>query len=105
MSIDETTTRNIEYYEALYSHGNSLTYLLHGCVSFDQQSKSRPNYCMAKRVLGGSDQAVKKYLKVLDYGSGWGTFLLKWPRGSSELFCYDIAVTAMRTLINSAPDR
>jgi 2-polyprenyl-3-methyl-5-hydroxy-6-metoxy-1,4-benzoquinol methylase len=72
---------------------------LQSMLSFDQQSKSRPNYHVARRLLevrGG------RPARILDYGSGWGSFLLKWSSKDADLFCYDISRSAMGALVDAA---
>lgn len=40
---------------------------------------------------------------MLDYGSGWGTFLLSLPRNKIDPYCFDLAENAMRTLEKVMP--
>lgn len=66
---------NKEYYDSLYKHKNLVLSLLHSFISFDQQSKSKLNYQSLRRFLS---EGPKKRLRILDYGFGHGSLLLKY---------------------------
>jgi hypothetical protein len=51
--------------------------LLHGALSFDQRNKTRPNLALLEPALRERRaREPNKTLRVLDYGSGFGTLLL-----------------------------
>jgi len=91
---------NKTYYERLYRHKHPLLHLVYSFISFDQKSKSRPNYAVIKTFvtkLVSQQQSVK----VLDYGCGRGVFLLTLPKQGIEAYCYDISINAMEALQNT----
>lgn len=92
-----TTIINKEYYNQLYHPCNTFLRWLHGRLSFDQQSKLSPNLSVAKPILKGIVEEQGE-AKVLDYGCGWGVFLLSLPRRQVEAYCYDISEPAMSGL-------
>ena len=87
---------NQEYYQQLYHYNHPIFHLVHAAVSFDQKSKSRANHAMSAAVIQAVTQTQK--IKVLDYGCGWGVFLLNMPRARSELYCFDISSNVVRSL-------
>ena len=93
----QVTKINQDYYDRIYSHKNPILHLLHARVSFDQQAKSRANHAVIDPIL---KRIVKEKgsVKVLDYGSGWGVFLLNLPKASVEAYCFDIATNAVKSL-------
>jgi SAM-dependent methyltransferase len=91
-----TTELNHQFYDHLYgSNNNRLIFLIHAMISFDQQSKTKGNLAVSRRLTATSRSARKR---ILDYGSGWGTFLLRWPSARADVFCFDISRSAMRLL-------
>jgi 2-polyprenyl-3-methyl-5-hydroxy-6-metoxy-1,4-benzoquinol methylase len=91
--------RNFDFYDEHYRALHPLTFLLHGALSFDQRSKTRPNLALLEPVLRerrSSEPAAP--LRVLDYGSGFGTLLLSLPRHGLELYAYDLSERAVLQL-------
>jgi SAM-dependent methyltransferase len=86
---------NQAYYDALYRRRRSilgtLALLLHPLASFDQQSKSKRNYQLLEPLLRGGP------LRILDYGFGHGSFLLKLPRACPAQGC-DLSREAVHSL-------
>jgi len=95
--MDKATQTNIIYYNDLYSHKKPLLHWLHGCISFDQQSKTKLNRMLLMPVI---KKLIKNQenVRVLDYGCGWGTFLLSLPRQGVQAYGFDIAKNALQTL-------
>jgi len=91
---------NREFYDCLYRAGPSWLSALRALTSFDQQSKAKPNYVAAKELVAGRDVAAGK-LRILDYGAGWGTFLLKWPTGTTLCWCYDISGESVKRCLSA----
>ena len=89
---EEIESINDEYYDELYkSYG--IIDLIYPKISFDQQSKSRDNYQLLKKHFNGQIQGKR----ILDFGCGFGTFLLKFP-SNNELFGTDISMNAISKL-------
>ena len=88
---------NRVYYERIYCHRSPVLQLLHTWLSFDQQSKSRNNYLFASPILK-KIVAERGKAKLLDYGSGWGSFLLKISDKAVNLYGYDISQNAINSL-------
>jgi len=85
------------FYDRLYGYRHEFLFLAHGRISFDQQAKSRLNY----RILGPLIRRLvreHRRIRILDYGCGWGTFLLSLPRKRVEAYGYDISEQALRNL-------
>jgi 2-polyprenyl-3-methyl-5-hydroxy-6-metoxy-1,4-benzoquinol methylase len=97
--MNDIASINKEYYDLLYKPGNAIIRWLHGRLSFDQQSKLRPNLAVAKPILKRILRA-KGNAKVLDYGCGWGLFLLSVSQDRIYTYCYDISESAMIGLEN-----
>jgi 2-polyprenyl-3-methyl-5-hydroxy-6-metoxy-1,4-benzoquinol methylase len=88
---------NQEYNDCLYQPCNTFLRWLHGRVSFDQQSKLRPNRAALAPIFKEIAKAGGR-ARVLDYGCGWGIFLLSLPRRQVEAYYYDISEPAMSGL-------
>jgi 2-polyprenyl-3-methyl-5-hydroxy-6-metoxy-1,4-benzoquinol methylase len=88
---------NRQYYNKLYRPSNVLLRWLHGRLSFDQQSKNRPNRAALESIFQGMLREQGR-VKILDYGCGWGVFLLGLPRQQVDAYCYDISEPAMAGL-------
>jgi len=88
---------NKEYYNRLYSNKNFIWFLIHGLISFDQQSKTKQNLKIAYPVIKKNIRN-EGLTRVLDYGCGFGTFLLRCPRENCDLFGYDLADNAIKNL-------
>ena len=95
MREESTNQANRRYYESLYKSKNWLLHLIRIRISFDQQSKAKPNSAFLKPYIerlkidrGG------KPISILDYGSGWGSFLAKMS-SKDILYCYDLSQNAM----------
>jgi 2-polyprenyl-3-methyl-5-hydroxy-6-metoxy-1,4-benzoquinol methylase len=89
---------NRDYYDGLYRQGNPLMHLIRAHISFDQRSKSRSNYTVIGPVIAQMIKEQEK-VKVLDYGSGWGAFLLNLPRDPIiDSYCFDISDHAIEGL-------
>jgi 2-polyprenyl-3-methyl-5-hydroxy-6-metoxy-1,4-benzoquinol methylase len=86
--------RNFDFYDRHYRAGHPLWFLLHGVVSFDQRSKTRPNLALLEPALRAQTDTARK-LRVLDYGSGFGGLLLALPRAGCELYAYDLSERAV----------
>lgn len=91
----DATEVNRAYYDQLYRHRHPLLTLMHGRISFDQQSKTQPNLQIIRPYLRKHKDGR---IRVLDFGSGWGTFLLGLPDGRVDAYCFDISEGAMRGL-------
>lgn len=94
---DSIAAENHKLYGALYRKRNPLSHLLRASISYDQKSKSRLNWAVVGptiRQLATSGREVR----ILDFGCGWGTFLLDAPRGQIRLFGYDIETSAVDNL-------
>lgn len=92
MKNKDITRVNQVFYDQVYGGQSTLLHLIHAYVSFDQQSKSKPNWVFLKKhqnsILSGQSG-----VKLLDYGCGWGSFILKLPR-DVEPFFYDVSHNA-----------
>jgi 2-polyprenyl-3-methyl-5-hydroxy-6-metoxy-1,4-benzoquinol methylase len=88
---------NREYYNQLYSHRSPVLHLLHARLSFDQQSKSRANHAVVDPIIKRIVRE-KGSIKVLDYGSGWGVFLINLSKIRADLYCFDLATNAVKSL-------
>ena len=89
---------NRAFYEPHYATRHPALFLLRGKLSFDQQAKTRRNLALllpALRELRARDP--DRTLRVLDYGSGFGSLLLGLPRGL-ELYAYDLSEHALAAL-------
>jgi len=91
---------NREYYSALYGGRSALGHRLRARISFDQQAKCRVNHRRARPLLERLVSS-RRPVRVLDFGCGWGAFLLAMPRGPFELYCHDLAVDAVETVQRS----
>lgn len=83
---------NIDFYNKLYKRKNIFLQLIHPFISYDQQSKSKPNYKIIRSLfcnLKNTDE-----FNFLDYGFGHGSLLLKIPR-KNGLFGCDISDEAV----------
>jgi 2-polyprenyl-3-methyl-5-hydroxy-6-metoxy-1,4-benzoquinol methylase len=88
---------NKKYYDELYQSTNVVLRWIHSRISFDQQSKCRPNKAAIDTIF--KEMVCQKgHVKVLDYGCGWGNFLMSLPRRQVEAYCYDISEPAMSGL-------
>lgn len=90
---------NHQFYEALYRGHRPLGHLLRARLSFDQQSKARPNIAFLEPFIRAH---CREPVRVLDYGCGWGSLLLGLPRGW-RLYGYDIADSALSGLERVMP--
>jgi len=88
---------NFDYYTELYDHNNGFIHWLHGIISFDQQSKTKLNRMLLMPVIKKLIKNQKK-VRILDYGCGWGTFLLSLPRQNVEAYGFDIARNTIQSL-------
>lgn len=95
--MKDKTQLNKEYYSRIYSNRNPLIFLLRGRISFDQQSKTRLNLRILSPIIKQLIEGQQS-VRVLDYGCGWGTFLLGLPRSKIDPHCFDIAENVMRIL-------
>jgi 2-polyprenyl-3-methyl-5-hydroxy-6-metoxy-1,4-benzoquinol methylase len=96
--MSSLSAANKKFYSDLYSHRNAVLHWLHSRLSFDQQAKSRANHAVIDPLLAELLR-VKESVKLLDYGSGWGTFLFALPRGV-EAYCFDLADNTVRVTQN-----
>lgn len=89
---------NKDFYNELYDKKNSVSHFIHMMVSFDQQSKAKLNRKFLspyiKQALADLD---KGDITLLDFGSGWGSFLLKAPR-KMKLYCFDLSKQSMEAV-------
>jgi 2-polyprenyl-3-methyl-5-hydroxy-6-metoxy-1,4-benzoquinol methylase len=88
------TDVNRDFYDTLYGGQGALRFLLHGRLSFDQRSKTGPNLAVASPVIRRL-AARRETVRVLDYGCGWGTFLLALPRRGIECYGFDLSARAL----------
>lgn len=95
--MNQITKINKAYYDRLYRHKNPILHLLHSRISFDQQAKSRFNHDVIDLLI---DRIAKKKgkVKILDYGSGWGVYLLNLARASIDAYCFDVSKNAVKSL-------
>lgn len=91
------TQANLDYYNNLYSHRKPLLHWFHGRISFDQQSKTKLNRMLLMPVIKKLIKNQDK-VRVLDYGCGWGTFLLSLPRKNIQAYGFDIVENTIKTL-------
>jgi 2-polyprenyl-3-methyl-5-hydroxy-6-metoxy-1,4-benzoquinol methylase len=91
--VSEIERINKEYYDNLYQGNSPWRHLLRAKISFDQQAKSKPNWYLLRPYL----QQSFPQGRLLDFGSGWGSFLLKVPR-SVQCYCFDISFNSMMIL-------
>lgn len=94
---DDIESVNKEYYDNSYRPGSWVRNILLPLFSFDQQSKSKYNYRYLKKYL----RERGKGLKILDFGFGRGTLLLKFPR-HSHLFGCDLSSQAVENFPKTA---
>ena len=95
--------RNFEFYDAHYRAAHPLLFWLHGRLSYDQLSKTRPNLALLRSSLHLLRTPTnERPLRVLDYGSGFGTLLLGLPRRGFELYAYDLSPRAVTQLTAAA---
>ena len=90
---------NREFYDSLYRIGPAWLSAVRALTSFDQQSKAKPNYIAATELVAGKSAAAGK-LRILDFGAGWGTFLLKWPGETAACWCYDISSESVKQCLS-----
>jgi 2-polyprenyl-3-methyl-5-hydroxy-6-metoxy-1,4-benzoquinol methylase len=83
---------NRDFYDGLYGGYGAVTFLLRGRLSFDQQSKARPNEWLVTSCLASRFQLP---MEILDYGSGWGTLLFRLRRRQHRLFALDLSTAAI----------
>jgi len=86
---------NEKYYNNLYKERNKVLNIIHPLVSFDQQSKSKANYFFVKNLI--KDEGCK----ILDYGFGHGSFLLKFSKRCT-LYGVDISEEAVNNFPKTA---
>ena len=82
MNTKSSKQINNEFYEDSYASQGLLKILLKQFMSYDQLSKTRQNLVLASNVIDTSE-----CLNVLDYGFGYGTFLLRIPRQHKAFGC------------------
>ena len=99
--MEEIEKVNKDYYERLYGSYHPLLFRLHGAISFDQKSKTKLNMRMLGPVIRRK-RIERIPLRVLDYGCGFGTFLLGLPRTGIEAFAYDISDRVVEQLGKAA---
>lgn len=90
----DVTRTNREFYDRLYDVRHPALFWLRGRISFDQQSKTRPNL-RALRPWLRRLRAERGGLDVLDYGCGWGTFLCALPRRDVRTWGFDLSPHAL----------
>jgi 2-polyprenyl-3-methyl-5-hydroxy-6-metoxy-1,4-benzoquinol methylase len=91
--MNDITQENIRYYDQLYKSKAWFVWWLHSYLSYDQQSKRRPNMQIINDILKNSRSQC---LKIMDYGCGWGTLLLHIKSNRIGLYCYDISENAIQ---------
>lgn len=89
MAVDQV---NKAFYNKLYRRRNSLVSLAYSLISFDQQSKSKINFRILKTFL---NKEFNNRLRILDYGFGHGSLLLKYDRRHGLYGC-DISEEAVQ---------
>jgi len=97
VDMTDVAAENHKLYGSLYRKRHPLAHLVRAFVSYDQKSKSRLNWAVVGPVIAqlvASGQEVR----ILDFGCGWGTFLLDAPRRQIRLFGYDIETSAVDNL-------
>jgi 2-polyprenyl-3-methyl-5-hydroxy-6-metoxy-1,4-benzoquinol methylase len=97
LAARDATRTNREFYDRLYAVRHPALFWLRGRVSFDQQSKTRPNLRLLRPWLRRL-RAERGPLDLLDYGCGWGTFLCALPRRDVRGFGFDLSPHALRNL-------
>lgn len=98
--LKDVTEVNRGFYDSLYKATPSWLAALRALTSFDQQVKAKPNYDIAKALIAPKNAASEK-LRILDYGAGWGTFLLKWPKRLASCWCCDISKESVRQCLSA----
>ena len=93
---------NQTFYDELYHHRHPLLVLVHGFISFDQQSKARPNAALVRRLLPElRTRGHRQELRALDYGCGWGATLRRLRGAELRLYGYDASSGALHALRRS----
>lgn len=82
------------YYDDLYGGHGQLGFIIHALLSYDQQSKTNFNMAIVGPILR-QWCAEGRSVKVMDYGCGWGTFLMRLPRQHVDAYGWDISEKAM----------
>jgi len=95
--MDDATAHNLEYFDRLYDSRSLLVRRIHTRISFNQQSKHRANRRVVDPVLREA-LAEGRSAKVLDYGCGWGAFLIGLPARGVAAYGYDLSPRAMNGL-------
>ena len=88
METTSVHSLNEKYYNNLYKERNKVLNIIYPLISYDQQSKSKANYFFVRNLINPED------CKVLDYGFGHGSFLLKFPKRCT-LYGVDISEEAV----------
>jgi 2-polyprenyl-3-methyl-5-hydroxy-6-metoxy-1,4-benzoquinol methylase len=96
----DVVTVNREFYDSLYKAAPSWLSAIRALTSFDQQTKAKPNYVIAKELVADKGVASEK-VRILDYGAGWGSFLLKWPTSLASCWCYDISCESVKQCLSA----
>lgn len=100
VDMNEVAAENHKLYGPLYRKRHPLAHLMRAYISYDQKSKSRLNWAVVGPIiaqLAASDREVR----ILDFGCGWGTFLLDAPRRQIRLYGYDIETSAVDNLTST----
>jgi 2-polyprenyl-3-methyl-5-hydroxy-6-metoxy-1,4-benzoquinol methylase len=92
-------TINREFYNSLYKR-HRIIQLIYPFISYDQQSKSKENFKQVRSWLKQASRDAKK-LKILDYGFGHGSFLMRIPT-THELFGCELSQKAVNNFPNVA---
>jgi 2-polyprenyl-3-methyl-5-hydroxy-6-metoxy-1,4-benzoquinol methylase len=89
--MEDITQINKKHYNNTYRKRFFLVELIYPFISFDQQSKSKRNYRLIKDRL---ERNCRTGGKILDYGFGHGSLLLKFSP-KHQLFGCDISEVAV----------
>jgi 2-polyprenyl-3-methyl-5-hydroxy-6-metoxy-1,4-benzoquinol methylase len=95
--VSDVVEQNLAFYTPHYRRRTPIAHLARARVSFDQQSKSRLNWSMLKPILPELVRAGIP-VRILDYGAGWGSFLLAAPRGPYAAYAYDLVDSAVANI-------
>src|SRR6476620_651126 len=95
METSSANTLNEKYYNNLYKEKSKVLNIIKNLIKYDQKSKSKLNYFFVKNLI--KDDGCK----ILDYGFGHGSFLLKFSKRCT-LYGVDISEEAVTNFPKTA---
>lgn len=90
MANSDIRAINRDFYNNTYRENFILRHIIYLFISYNQQAKAKRNIYILKRYLKNIENK-----KILDYGFGLGSFLLKFS-GSCTLYGCDISESAVK---------